>query len=160
LGVFPSLVTPAAGNASATALFLPTAIGGDVWNLTPGVYQYSSTHTYVAGLTYTLQMDVIHVDSSTGDGNLGFQMGSSTDIPGTFPALNDAQAITDSNPWTTYSRSFVAGAGLAGQPIAIRVFNVGHRNLQIDNVIVTPEPATMSMVGLGALALLRRRRKA
>lgn len=31
-------------------------------------------------------------------------------------------------------------------------------NLQVDNVDVTPEPASMSLLGLGALALIRRRR--
>lgn len=31
-------------------------------------------------------------------------------------------------------------------------------NYYIDNVIVTPEPATLSMLGLGALALLRKRK--
>jgi hypothetical protein len=138
----------APGNASATSLFLQTGWVGSVWHDTGGVWQVLP-ETYVLGQTYTLSIDVINVDTSTGDGNLGFQMGIPSEIPGTFPQLNEAQAVIDVDPWTTYSRNIVANGTMAGQNITIRVFNVGHRNLEVDNIKVTI-PAAVVVVEDGS----------
>jgi len=126
----------APGNASPTSLFLRAGWAGSVWHDTGGVWQ-ELADTYVVGQSYTLSIDVINVDTSIGNGNLGFQMGVAGDIPNAvYPQLNDAQAVTDVDPWTTYSRSFVAPGAYDGLPIRIRVFNVGHRNLEVDNIQV------------------------
>jgi len=53
-----------------------------------------------------------------------------------------------------------AHSALLGEPLQIRLLaGVGNGEVDFDNVQLTPEPATLSMLALGGLALLRRRRK-
>ncbi len=47
---------------------------------------------------------------------------------------------------------------IASGDLTIDNVNIGGQELGIDNITVTPEPATLALLGLGAAAVLRRRR--
>ena len=60
----------------------------------------------------------------------------------------------------------VADSGLVGQPLEIRLLNLGLDKdnppgntvgVEFDNVVLIPEPATLALLGLGALMLKRTR---
>ena len=59
--------------------------------------------------------------------------------------------------WLTYSNnSFTTPTGTAH--MELKFMAADWTNLHVDNVVVTPEPATMLLLGLGSLALRRRKR--
>lgn len=67
---------------------------------------------------------------------------------------------TGANPnnageWKTFSQSFTPVAGTASAVLHIRAYQ--YVTAYFDNVVVTPEPATIGVLGLGGLALLRRK---
>ena len=50
-------------------------------------------------------------------------------------------------------------AGLLGQNLQIRLYVTEGGEVDFDDVILTPEPATLGLLSMGALALSRRKRK-
>lgn len=63
------------------------------------------------------------------------------------------------NDWAWYSNTFTTGAnpGTLGQ-VQFFTFGTADGRLFIDTVSVVPEPVTMSLLGLGGVAMLLRRR--
>lgn len=57
--------------------------------------------------------------------------------------------------WLSFSQDFVAPAGAAHADFQIRAYN--WTTVYVDNVVVTPEPASLVLLGLGGLVLRRRR---
>lgn len=86
-------------------------------------------------------------------------------IDGVVVSSVEAYDITAGVGWFSYSTSYIATAADAGKAIGVEFYfnNAGneawHSTSYIDNVTLTavPEPASLVMLGLGALTLLRKR---
>jgi len=57
--------------------------------------------------------------------------------------------------WTSFSGNFTAVAGAAYADVTLNTW--GWSTTYVDNVSVTPEPATMVLLGIGGLVALRRK---
>jgi hypothetical protein len=121
--------------------------------------------------TYTLSLDymmnqlpawarnitVYALNESAALGDTGFSTNSTGG--GARVQLFSEAAIPLATSWTNYSNTFTIDATAAALPyLGIRIQADGDSAWLIDNASIVPEPATMSLLGLGALALIRRRR--
>jgi PEP-CTERM motif len=136
------------------------------------------THTWTAGLTYTLTMNVA---AMTWNGTLQRyirpqlreQDGTVLWAPAA-DASTTVPTIASGNPygrtaWTsgntfswTIDASTFSGAGVTpGSLLDLRIGSSGQRGLYIDNIMLTvvPEPASFALVGLGGLLLGMHRRR-
>jgi hypothetical protein len=139
-------------------IYYYTANGSDWGNAQGGAIESAAPLTTVgAGLTYTVSM---------------FVNGDVT--PVVLVLLADGVALTPSSTvdpgapyeWDVFSRTYDAASltGHLGESLRIRVGwgpAAGGSQSQLDMVSLTaiPEPATLSLMVLGGLAMLRRRRK-
>ena len=71
-------------------------------------------------------------------------------------AGNMSAVVTDSSDVVLASLSAFDASPLTGAYMGVRHENLGAVN--VDNVLVTPEPVTLGLLAVGGLALLRRRR--
>jgi len=125
-------VTPDYGWASMLAL--PEADSHFYWDGTYTPYDPADAYTspLIAG---TVADGAVGTNSTlTGDG-MGFVTGI-----------------------TTLAFANIAWVDAAGAPYRINVANTTGQGYELSGIINVPEPATMSVLGLGALALIRRRR--
>jgi hypothetical protein len=155
--------------AYTAALNAPGGVGGPAdlggATLTPGVYTYATTAPWTAG---TLTLD--------GQGNPNaewiFQIGTGLTTPAgaTVALINGASANNVfwqvGSAATLGATNAFAGNILAGQSITLGGGTLYGRALAVEalvsiptaTTITVPEPATLCLLGLGALGLLRKRR--
>lgn len=126
--------------------------------------QKSIFYTVSAASGYTL--DLSSLSFAIRGTTTGFQQVSaqiSTDGGATYSSLGTA--ITPTSTFTAYSRT-LTNTGLTS--FVLRFYydgaTAGGGNVRLDNIVLggvanaVPEPATMAVIGLGALGVLRRRR--
>jgi hypothetical protein len=123
----------------------------------PSVSQLTST-TIEAGEEYILSVDARNNYSETGPGILGMFL--YYDYVGfKIPVAIEFVELTDG--WQEYSISLSADdiPSSIGNQIGIEMINASAYNswVGIDNVRLTPEPATMMLLGLGGLLIRKRR---
>ncbi len=121
-------------------------------------------YTIVVGETYAFSMDVQSNGKASGAAiSLMFNYHDGADprvlITG---ESHDISGQVVHGAWETYSVSFTADAGedYIGKNLGIEFNNASSSASwhHFDNAQVIPEPATMMLLGLGSLALLKRRR--
>ena len=87
--------------------------------------------------------------------------GTLTEIYGE-PFVPTTSAEANDEPWDVFSVSFTVptGASCIGEDIGIKFEQTTRNWVQVDNVRLdlVPEPMTITLLGLGALGLLRRRK--
>lgn len=128
----------------------------------PSIYNLTG-HVIAAGEEFTLQVDAR--DNWT-DGSADFKISLYYDVAGVRnPLASTVVTLDAADTWATYSLTIAADtvAGSIGHPIGIELDNVsatgssweGFDNVRLD---VVPEPMTLSLLALGAVALRRARK--
>jgi hypothetical protein len=146
-------------------------------NGVPGGFAQVLTATLTAGMTYTLTVEVGDALTYTGGGYaVQLLAGGTPHTPGTGGYTGEVTGGTllaqDNNTRTIVDGTFVTStatytynpalhSGLLGERLQIRVLALHDAETEFDNVRLdaTPEPASLSVLALGGLALIRRRRK-
>ena len=98
------------------------------------------------GVTYTVYYDDATRGGNTGQLQATLQNGTNV--------TNPSNAV-----WTHESLTFVANAA-SGTFTFLNTSPAGDNTVDIDQVSITPEPASLGLLGFGAVGLLARRRRA
>jgi hypothetical protein len=138
--------TVATGTFATNFTGTPTQVRSGAWTFNPGDYT-------IGGVPNNFGVNMALSNYTYNGGDLAILMRFSQQTGATTQSPFDAIAATDTaNGWGTLFRSFWTGnsAGTAG----------GNANFIITQLSAqpVPEPASMVALGLGAVALLRRRR--
>ncbi|MGJ8673192.1 PEP-CTERM sorting domain-containing protein [Rubritalea sp.] len=121
----------------------------------------SMTFTLSAGSGYTLDLTNLTFDLTANQGATAYHVDAYAD--GSLTAVELLASTTADGPFDLDLTGFASDVESIEFRINMDVFNSG--NMQIDNVIVNgdvvavPEPSSASLLGLGGLALILRRRK-
>lgn len=125
-----------------------------------GLYQTLS-ETYVEGVEYTFTLWVGgSYESPGGTQTIGFTTGA-TNLSGSLLASNSVAFPAAGNNWVQNSVSYTATALDAGQNIRIILGTTdanGTQSFDLAEVDAVPEPSSLALLGLGGLAMMRRRR--
>jgi hypothetical protein len=123
----------------------------------PGVYQVTS-YAIVAGETYRLTVDLRN-DWNAPTHQLGLYY--TADGGATLVELV-METVDITGEWAAYTAQYTVGAADAaiGNNLVIKLNNNGAGWSNMDNVRLdlVPEPATLSLLGLGTMTLLRKRK--
>lgn len=134
------------------------------WN-----YAWQSTVQIAANTVYTLKFDIAAITTSAQDewitgslfssstaGTLGGSIAYYTDLP-------DGEALNMDYTWKTNKTVTFSSAGAGSSEVGkyLQIHFSGNRvcvdNVRLDATLV-PEPATMAILGLGSLLVMRRRK--
>jgi len=91
-------------------------------------------------------------DAGTGGGNVAIFSGGTQ--------IAAAPRVTTTGTNTPWAQSIATSGGLAAGTYQFRAFIDDPANVDLVSVTIVPEPAALSLLGLGGLALLHRRRRA
>lgn len=140
----------------------------------PGGYAQVLTEKLKVGMTYTLTVEVGNAIGYDWGGYAVQLLAGGTQAPGgTYSGEVTGGTLLneDDNELTIADGTFETStvtytydpqhSGLLGEPLQIRLLALGWDEVEFDDVRldVVPEPATMSLLALGGIALLRRKRK-
>ena len=135
----------------------------------PGFMQVT-TSTYIAGVDYECGADWF-LPPGQSNTTLWLEFGYLDDLANYVylnrvvvqvkrEDLGDVSPWTGDVPWSSASHTYTPSAGddELGKTIVVTWNNGAHRDLEVDNVTLTPEPASLILLGLGAVGLLRRKK--
>ena len=186
MSVLAAAVLAMAGLANAAAIVIPNGDfqSGDFTNWTPngatigtdgagnyyavdsvGSSSSSLAESYsllslVTGTTYTASFDAMCLND-TGAAEIDVALMKAWGGSVSLATLHGGSAgLTVANGWQHYSTTFTY---TDASPVGWIVWNAegaGGHDVAFDNFAITPEPATMSVLALGGLMAIRRRRNA
>jgi PEP-CTERM motif-containing protein len=134
-----------------------------VANDSAAVWQYLAGETIAAGDEYLLTFDAATHGAAGGTTVIASLIYDNAGTRTTIISEEKTATVGDLEgvPWDEFTVPFTvpAGASYIGEDIGIQFQNTGEWTV-VDNVRLdlVPEPATMALLGLGSLTLLRRRR--
>jgi hypothetical protein len=141
------------GNPANTAYYNnPLPDGPTVAFISGGALYQTVVNSMVAGVTYTLGVDVGYRKDIADDGSVGLQIGTNL-LSGSFVSISNGPQGTGS--WVFDTVSLTATAADQGQMLSVVLDNTGGQG-NFDNVSVSasPLPATWTMMIAGFVGLL------
>ena len=146
------------------------------YDSTPALEMYNATGSFSATVGQTLAItagmsfteSLVYADSQWGGSGITLWFYDVATPSGTWDehvigwnwnTIADNWASAGDGTWKSFT-SPVITAPTGTQSVLFKLEQWGNSTIDYDNIVVTPEPATMLLLGLGGLALARRRKSA